>query len=177
MGYHLFKVVPQGQHKAGHLLDENGRPLTHAGDFGEDAAGIWMSQGEALARCRELCLVHDEHADVHTFAAGAARYVDRDFATLRACFPVESRNDEAHFESGMISTVAIRQLEIKMRVPGWVAFGTSGASASVVSAERCLGQNFRFREQEGVMVSWNFTALLNCSSTRDPPLPHKLAQP
>ena len=27
---------------------------------------------------------------------GASRYVDRDFATLRACFPVESKDDEEH---------------------------------------------------------------------------------
>lgn len=54
-GYQDFKVVPQGHHKAKHLLDEHGRPLTHAGDFGEDAIGVsgksWISQGEAVELC------------------------------------------------------------------------------------------------------------------------------
>eukprot|EP00435_Cladocopium_sp_Y103_P036518 s1053_g9.t1 len=101
-GYLDFKVVPQGHHKAKHLLDEHGRPLTHAGDFGEDAIGVsgksWISQGEAMELCRRLCFVHDEYADVQGFAAGPPRYVDRDFATLRACFPVESKNDEEWYD-------------------------------------------------------------------------------
>ncbi|CAK9099676.1 unnamed protein product [Durusdinium trenchii] len=101
-GYEEFKVVPQSHHKAKHLLDEHGRPLTHAGEFGEDAVGLsgksWISQGDATSLCRRLCLVHDEHADVQSFATGPPRYVDRDFATLRACFPVESKNDEEWYD-------------------------------------------------------------------------------
>eukprot|EP00434_Breviolum_minutum_P020185 symbB.v1.2.017800.t1/scaffold1394.1/size200789/23 len=101
-GYRDFKVVPQGHHKAKHLLDEHGRPLTHAGDFGEEAVGVsglsWIGQGEATQLCRRLCFVHDEHRDVQSFAAGPPRYVDRDFATLRACFPVESKNDEEWYD-------------------------------------------------------------------------------
>eukprot|EP00933_Yihiella_yeosuensis_P011077 TRINITY_DN11807_c0_g1_i1.p1 TRINITY_DN11807_c0_g1~~TRINITY_DN11807_c0_g1_i1.p1 ORF type:complete len:258 (-),score=56.08 TRINITY_DN11807_c0_g1_i1:239-970(-) len=36
LGYDAFKVVPQSAHKAEGLLDKHGRPLTHAGDFGEE---------------------------------------------------------------------------------------------------------------------------------------------
>ncbi|CAE7329819.1 misc-1 [Symbiodinium natans] len=102
LGYRDFKVVPQSRHKAEHLKDEHGRPLTHAGDFGEDASGVdgaaWRDEGTTLDLCRSLCLVHDASADAPSFAAGPARYVDRDFATLRACFPIESKDDEEWYD-------------------------------------------------------------------------------
>eukprot|EP00931_Biecheleriopsis_adriatica_P109084 TRINITY_DN83340_c0_g1_i1.p1 TRINITY_DN83340_c0_g1~~TRINITY_DN83340_c0_g1_i1.p1 ORF type:complete len:322 (+),score=63.38 TRINITY_DN83340_c0_g1_i1:54-968(+) len=104
LGYHSFKVVAQGGHKAEHLRDEQGRPLTHAGDFGEAAIDVtrgvdgWKTRGEVLDDCRRLCLVHNAELDVQRFAAGPPRYVDRDFATLRACFPVESKNDEEWYD-------------------------------------------------------------------------------
>eukprot|EP00439_Symbiodinium_sp_Y106_P087401 s397_g49.t2 len=102
LGYQDFKVVPQSRHKAEHLQDEHGRPLTHAGNFGEDAVGVagegWQDEGATLDLCRSLCLVHDAEADAPTFANGPPRYVDRDFATLRACFPIESLNDEEWYD-------------------------------------------------------------------------------
>lgn len=102
LGYQEFKVVPQSRHKAEHLQDEHGRPLTHAGNFGEDAVGVagegWQDEGATLDLCRSLCLVHDAEADAPAFANGPPRYVDRDFATLRACFPIESLNDEEWYD-------------------------------------------------------------------------------
>ncbi|CAE8709367.1 unnamed protein product [Polarella glacialis] len=103
LGYDAFKVVPQACHKADGLLDKQGRPLTHAGAFGEDVAGAagdggWRTRGETIADCRRLCLVHDADAEVEDFAAGPPRFVDRDFATLRACFQIESKSDEEWYD-------------------------------------------------------------------------------
>eukprot|EP00928_Gymnodinium_smaydae_P020597 TRINITY_DN17961_c0_g1_i2.p1 TRINITY_DN17961_c0_g1~~TRINITY_DN17961_c0_g1_i2.p1 ORF type:complete len:411 (-),score=65.02 TRINITY_DN17961_c0_g1_i2:453-1631(-) len=167
LGYTDFKVVRQSGNKADHLLDEHGRPLTHAGAFGEaakccadlpgasesdsegtsrpaaaaeapsaGAAGApcagasgegWLSLSDALALCRRLCIIHageslqksvgcggsaaervgggtcastrsSDVGGLDAFHAGPPRYVERSFATLRACFPVESRNDEEWYD-------------------------------------------------------------------------------
>mmetsp|Transcript_28785 Transcript_28785/g.90707 ORF Transcript_28785/g.90707 Transcript_28785/m.90707 type:complete len:322 (+) Transcript_28785:62-1027(+) len=103
LGYTSFKVVAQAGHKAEELLDGHGRPLTHAGAFGEEAVGeggdgSWRSLAEAVADVRRLCFVHDEAAGMEEFAAAPPRFVERDFATLRACFPVESRDDEEWYD-------------------------------------------------------------------------------
>lgn len=103
LGYSGFKVVGQSDRKAEHLLDAHGRPLTHAGNFGEAATGIcgdggWRSLDDTLADCRRLCLVHDADADVAEFSEAPPHFVDRDFATLRACFPIESLDDEEWYD-------------------------------------------------------------------------------
>ncbi|OLP88823.1 Sodium/hydrogen exchanger 7 [Symbiodinium microadriaticum] len=158
LGYQEFKVVPQSRHKAEHLQDEHGRPLTHAGNFGEDAVGVagegWQDEGATLDLCRSLCLVHDAEADAPAFANGPPRYVDRDFATLRACFPIESLNDEEWYdihcrhssvsscrqpactgteavdkkpEPDLPRSYSAHPSEMASKpLPGWVAFSTSG---------------------------------------------------
>lgn len=103
LGYDAFKVVPQARHQAERLLDKHGRPLTHAGDFGEAAVGStgttdWLSMSEVLAECQRLCFVHAADLSVLEFQRGPPRWVEKDFATLRACFPVESRNDEEWYD-------------------------------------------------------------------------------
>jgi len=102
LGYDAFKVVPQGAHRAEHLLDVHGRPLMHSGPFGEAAQGIngveWSTLNEAMEDIWRLCHVHNAEADVAKFISGPAVYVDRSFATLRACFPVESRDEDEWYD-------------------------------------------------------------------------------
>lgn len=106
LGYRQFKLVAQSQHQAGgDLRDEHGRPLTHAGNFGDEAAGVsagggWRTLEQVREDCERLCIVHDSGApDVSTFASKwPPSFVERDFATLRACFPIESRDAEEWYD-------------------------------------------------------------------------------
>eukprot|EP00971_Amphidinium_carterae_P028431 559792-Amphidinium_carterae.1 len=61
--------------------------------------GGWRNFDEILADVRALCIIHDANADVAEFHKQEPRFVERDFATLRACFPVESYDDEEWYHS------------------------------------------------------------------------------
>eukprot|EP00747_Dinoflagellata_sp_TGD_P194187 gnl/TRDRNA2_/TRDRNA2_61316_c0_seq1.p1 gnl/TRDRNA2_/TRDRNA2_61316_c0~~gnl/TRDRNA2_/TRDRNA2_61316_c0_seq1.p1 ORF type:complete len:392 (-),score=73.60 gnl/TRDRNA2_/TRDRNA2_61316_c0_seq1:163-1284(-) len=103
LGYTKFKLVRQSPFETSVCSAEGGECRHHCGPIGGDAlcevSGSlrWSSVDAVERRIRDLFLIYSE-AGQEEFLKAPPRYIDHEWATLRACFPIESREAEEWYD-------------------------------------------------------------------------------